>query len=328
MILADDKTVASYNIDEKKFVVIMIAKVSKDSPGVAKADKEATSSPKDSGPSTTTSTPAAAAASATPTKTATAAESKPETTSESTPASGSETRAAESSMVMGEDYNKMVQNIIEMGYTREMVLKALSASFHNPDRAVEYLLTGIPDNFEGDIAPAAGNPEVERGLGGDLDISGGEDAGESGRDPLAFLRRQPHFQQMRTVIRQNPELLNAVLQQIGQTNPPLLQLISEHQEAFVNMLNEPDEDEAVSGGGGTGGGGGGGVVAGGEGNLGGLGGGNSGEHILPVSAQDREAIERLKALGFPEHMVLQAYFACEKNENLAANFLLSQNFDD
>lgn len=110
-------------------------------------------------------------------------------------------------------------------YDRDQVEQALRASFNNPDRAVEYLLTGIPAQLFED--PPEDPPEAQ------------EQGQEQGQDPLAFLRTQPQFQQMRQVIQQNPQLLNAVLQQIGQSNPALLQLISQNQEAFVRMLNEP-----------------------------------------------------------------------------------------
>lgn len=118
--------------------------------------------------------------------------------------------------------------------------------------------------------------------------------------------------------------------QIGQTNPALLQLISENQESFLNMLNEPNAEElnvdvANSG---TGGGGGNTATATAAAAAAAAGDRPASDATLYLTPQDRDAIERLKGLGFPEHLVLQAYFACEKNENLAANFLLSSNMDD
>merc|ERR1711993_202267 len=152
-------------------------------------------------------------------------------------------------------------------------------------------------------------------------------AASSEENPLTFLRNQEEFQQMKRLLQQNPNMLSALLQHIGQSNPDLLNIISQNRDAFIRMVNEGDDAAGRSGGGRS--------SSTGGGRTGGGGGGGLGEDsmmtepgVIQVSPQDKEAIERLKALGFPEHLVVQAYFACEKNENLAANFLLSQNFDD
>uniref|UniRef100_A0A8D8XYP3 UV excision repair protein RAD23 n=1 Tax=Cacopsylla melanoneura TaxID=428564 RepID=A0A8D8XYP3_9HEMI len=300
-ILSDDQALSEYNIDESKFIVVMLSK-----PKPAPAQY--------SGPSDPTQPTEQESESARPTPAG--AESAPSATSTpSTPASqGSAVTTAtatspanaESTLLMGDEYNRMVQNIVDMGYERSAVTEAFRASFNNPDRAVEYLIMGIPAAVVGEEAPAVASSESQ-----------GSDEAE---DPLAFLRTQPQFQQMRNVVQQNPDLLPTVLQQIGQSNPALLELISHNQEAFVRMLNEP-----VAGGGG---GGAVNVPAAPPSSTGPEAGAGSILGRVQVSPQDEEAIERLKALGFPEHLVIQAYFACEKNENLAANFLLSQNMDD
>ncbi|XP_015523191.1 UV excision repair protein RAD23 homolog B [Neodiprion pinetum] len=317
-ILTDEQPLTTYNIDEKKFIVVM---VTKPKAGAGPSTSEEQHADGDNNKEHTAASPA------TLTTTPTAAEDvrpRPPPVVLDPPAAVAPTGAqAESALLMGEEYNTMVNNIMDMGYDREQVEQALRASFNNPDRAVEYLLTGIPAQLFED--PPEDPPEAQ----------------DQAQDPLAFLRTQPQFQQMRQVIQQNPQLLNTVLQQIGQTNPALLQLISQNQEAFVRMLNEPvgatggtvqgtpAAAAAVAQGGLTGGTGAvAGIGAGAGAGVGAGAGASLGAGVIQVTPQDKEAIERLKALGFPEHLVVQAYFACEKNENLAANFLLSQNLDD
>ena len=41
-----------------------------------------------------------------------------------------------------------------------------------------------------------------------------------------------------------------------------------------------------------------------------------------------DAITRLTSLGFPKHKAGEAYFACDKNEELAANYLFDSGVDD
>lgn len=336
-ILNDDTALKEYKIDEKNFVVVMVTK-----PKASSAAPQ--SSPAASAPSTTApaAPPPSASSSEKPAEPA-STDSKPEerqsSTAEpsSTPVGGSETSTntnlineAVSTLVTGPSYDAMVNEMMLMGYEREQVVAALRASFNNPDRAVEYLLTGIPGRDQGPATgpdavapPVSGSPAVSTG-GISVPTNTGSSPSAGGGNPLSFLRNQPQFHVMRQLIQQNAALLPALLQEIGRENPALLQEISSHQEQFIQMLNEPNPDAVPVGGGGGGGAGG----AGGAGGLGGDAPGGSHMSYIQVTPQEKEAIERLKALGFPEGLVIQAYFACEKNENLAANFLLQQNVDD
>jgi len=332
-VLENADPLSKYEINEKKFLVVMVPK-----------PQAAPAKPAASTPTEAAAKPEAAASEKKEEKMEVdkkedvkepekkEEEKKKESSTPTTPSAapaGGEAGLNTADLVVGEDYNRMVQNIMDMGYGRDEVVAALTASFNNPDRAVEYLLTGIPPSLvtEGSAAPAAqdappasdnapSTPAQAAAAVAAAVEGGGGTAASDPADPLAFLRNQDEFQQMKRLLQQNPSMLNALLQHIGQSNPELLQVISQNQEAFIRMINEPEGGSAGSGGVG------GGRPAGGGGeNL-----GESG--VIQVSPQDKEAIERLKALGFPEHLVVQAYFACEKNENLAANFLLSQNFDD
>ncbi|KAL9664914.1 hypothetical protein QQ045_020323 [Rhodiola kirilowii] len=131
----------------------------------------------------------------------------------------------------------------------------------------------------------------------------------SGTATLAFLRNSRQFQAMRAMVQVNPEIMQPMLQELGKQNPNLMRLIQEHQAEFHRLINEP--------------------VEGGEGNV-------MGEiasampQTIQVTPEERDAIERLEAMGFDRALVLEVFFACNRNESLAANYLLDHihEFDD
>uniref|UniRef100_A0A7N8WZP1 UV excision repair protein RAD23 n=1 Tax=Mastacembelus armatus TaxID=205130 RepID=A0A7N8WZP1_9TELE len=322
-ILNDDTPLKEYKIDEKNFVVVMVTKPKVTS--AATQPSSATSTPSTTAPA---APPTASSSSDSPTEHASTDRKPEERLSSAAEPASTPAGALCVPLVTGPSYDAMVNEMMLMGYEREQVVAALRASFNNPDRAVEYLLTGIPGRGQGNASgpdtvapPVSGAPAAPTG-GISTPTNTGSSPSTGGVNPLSFLRNQPQFHVMRQLIQQNAALLPALLQEIGRENPELLQEISNHQEQFIQMLNEPNPEAVpVGGGGGTG-------AAGGAGGTGGA--TPSGSHMsyIQVTPQEKEAIERLKALGFPEGLVIQAYFACEKNENLAANFLLQQNFDD
>lgn len=246
---------------------------------------------------------------------------------------------------MGEQRAAAIEGMEAMGFARDQIDAAMRAAFFNPDRAVEYLLNGIPESARQEQRAAAASPRpaptqgqqpadtagaettqqqgsdepvnlfeaaAQAGGGGrggaggrgagDLGAAlgggrGGSQGGQTESSQLDFLRNNPQFQQLRTVVQQQPQMLHPILQSVAAGNPQLAQIITQHPEQFMQLLAEDAGDDVAI---------------------------PPGAQEISVTAEERDAIERLCRLGFDRDLVVQAYFACDKNEELAANFLFDQ----
>ncbi|GKV43967.1 hypothetical protein SLEP1_g51197 [Rubroshorea leprosula] len=335
-VLADNSTLEDNKVAENNFIVIMLSK-NKSSSGSSSTASIAPIAPTAKAPQSSSSPPALAPASsapvATPAPAASVAVSAPVTST----TAGSEADVygqAASNLVAGSNLEGTIQQILDMGggtWDRDTVVRALRAAYNNPERAVEYLYSGIPE--EAELPPVARppvsvpptNPPVQpQQPAQPAPPSTGPNAnpldlfpqglpnmgsGAAGAGSLEFLRNSQQFQALRAMVQANPQILQPMLQELGKQNPNLVRLIQEHQADFLHLINEP--------------------VEGGEGNiLGQL--ADAMPQTLTVTPEEREAIERLEAMGFDRATVLQVFFACNKNEELAANYLLDHmnEFED
>lgn len=256
----------------------------------------------------------------------------------SAPAAASEQPAsaasASSDFVVGEEREQAIQYMLELGFPRLDIEAAMREAYNNPQRAVEYLLSGVPlgnraegnrsspeHNTSSTEAPAAGavtgaalgaaaadfeaEGDDSEPHGNMFDAAAAIDRGtaggaESGRldNELALLNE---------AITSNPELLQPLLQRLAATNPQIAQLIAQDPDGFVQRLMDNDfeiEEEGAE-------------LESGEGIEGAI--------TLDLTEQDQDAINRLCEMGFERNWVIQIYMACDKNEEVAADILFRDN---
>lgn len=309
-ILQNDKTFGSFNIKEEDQIIFMISKAKK-APEQIKTEEPVNKS--EETPATSTESTAAstqdAAASAT---------------------TGSVSEFTASTFAQGSVRETAVQNIMAMGFERTQVESALRAAFNNPDRAVEYLLSGIP--LPAEPTPANNSTTQESSQATTTETPTAVQSTESGNlfdqaelaaggnDASMGTGEGAMMSQVRDILQAQPEMAEVVLQQLAASNPQLAEVIQSNPEAFLRYITEGDqealatalgvppdyieavqnEEEAAEG---------------------------ADSYQIQITEDENQAITRLCELGFDRNLVIQVYFACDKNEEMAANLLFTDHAD-
>nr|CAB3504220.1 unnamed protein product [Digitaria exilis] len=327
-VLKDESTLDENKVSEDAFLVVMFSKSkTAGSSGASSAQPSSTPATRQAPPVDAPQQPHQPPVAATTT-------SQPEGLPAQAPSNTYDNAA--SNLLAGNNLDTMISQLMEMGggsWDRDKVQRALRAAYNNPERAVEYLYSGIPVTSEvavpvgGQGEHTTGQAPGEAGLSGipnaaplNLFPQGGSNAGGgAGGGPLDFLRNNQQlrinsisivlqFQALREMVHTNPQILQPMLQELSKQNPQILRLIQENHAEFLQLLNEPFE--------------------GGEEDFLEQPEQDEMPHAISVTPEEQEAIGRLESMGFERARVIEAFFACDRNEELAANYLLEHTGEE
>lgn len=316
-VLKDESTLAENKVSEDGFLVVMLSKSKASGFGGTSSTLPAATAAPSSNPTPPEASPPVLASKSN----ASASNLEPLPAGAPSNAYGE----AASNLVAGTNMEQTIQQIMDMGggtWDKETVTRALRAAYNNPERAVDYLYSEIPEMAEVAVPVAAGgaNSAAQTGTDSVAAVSGAPNSSPlnlfpqenlsgdaaAGLGSLDFLRNNQQFQALRSMVQANPQILQPMLQELGKQNPQLLRLIEEHHQEFLQLISEP--------------------MDGSEGDL-----FDQAEqdmpHAVSVTPAEQEIIERLEAMGFDRALVIEAFLACDRNEELAINYLLENAGD-
>ena len=200
------------------------------------------------------------------------------------------------------DYSNESKMLQDMGFAKEEADAAINAAKGNVSLAIEFLSNGhIPEELLNE--------------GGDEEMEGEEGSASSALRNIASL--------FKVLCQGDPTKFQGLLMNLQQQSPEIVEMIQEHETEFKELIQAPITEEDIrnfqtfnqSAGG----------MMGQQGGQMGHAHGQQprgGDNVIRLTKEEFESVNRLKELGFNEREAAQAFLACDKNEEYAANFLM------
>ncbi|KAJ1304432.1 hypothetical protein OPQ81_005579 [Rhizoctonia solani] len=134
-----------------------------------------------------------------------------------------------------------------------------------------------------------------------LSALGGFGNGSSGETvTLESLRNDPMVKRMRELLAENTELFGPLFEELVQSKPQIMGLLASDPAGLAQLFVQ--------------------------------GGGSSRQDLnmqaICVTREEKDSIDRLQGLGFPLEIVIQAYFALDKDEQATAEYLVDKCAND
>lgn len=287
-ILKDESVLSSYGINEGNVIVMMISKI--------KIPEKKETKPEEKKEETSSNVNQGSSNSNIQSQPQTQTQTKPQT--------------------QNVDYSKEVETLMEMGFPKEYAESAIKAAKGNVTIAIEFLYNGIPENI-------SSNENASQGQNQQSEQGGSQGSGQPG-STLDVVKKIASL--VKVLCANDPSQLQNIIMGLQQTQPEIIELIKQHETEFKNLISQPVSEEDIAAfqefnsqhG------------LGGQGGHGGQGQGQGGQRqdVIKLSKTEYEAVQRLKEFGFSEMEAAQAYFACDKNEEYALNFLFESKAQD
>lgn len=195
------------------------------------------------------------------------------------------------------DYSIQINQLVEMGFIKSEVEIAIKAAKGNIDKAIEYLSKGVK-NIK---IKEESEDEEENKKECDLKILDNKTDIEIAASVVKILVNSKKYS------------INQVLNLIQRNDSDLYKRIKDQEKYFIELLNNPISEEDTN------------IYNAYSKKTGwdNFHKKNTKSNKIKLTKNEYEAVKRLKNLAnVSEYQAYEAYIICDKNENLAANYLL------